>query len=124
MEVTGFPAGVETPQESGLPRGDQNVHAPPEEDPQAMRKGGARDEDNDGSGWKKKFQNGATLCFFSGEKGLEKQKKIAFFNSAASLITKLDKWFTWENLVIWFNLTFWYDYTSRERGTPLPVELL
>ena len=34
---------------------------------------------------KKKIQNGATLCFFSGEKGLEKQKKIAFFNSAASL---------------------------------------
>ena len=42
MEVTGFPAGVETPQESGLPRGDQNVHAPREEDPANSRSKGQK----------------------------------------------------------------------------------
>ena len=79
MEVTGFPAGVETPQESGLPRGDQNVHAPPEEDPQAMRKGGARDEDNAVQALKKKnSKRSHPLLFFRG-KGIGKTKKDCFF---------------------------------------------
>ena len=77
MEVTGFPAGVETPQESGLPRGDQNVHAPPEEDPQAMRKGGARDEDNDGSGFKKKkFKTEPPFAFFQGKRDWKNKKRL------------------------------------------------
>ena len=78
MEVTGFPAGVETPQESGLPRGDQNVHAPPEEDPQAMRKGGARDEDNAVQALKKKIQNGATFAFFQGKRDWKNKKRLLF----------------------------------------------